>query len=176
MTSLNPLFTVERQLKETIHANMDVSDDEAYQRALSLMQKVGIPQPENRLKQFPHRFSGGMRQRVVIAMAISMKPKLIIADEPSTALDVTTQAKLLELLKKLVDEDQICLIMITHDLAVIAELANNIIIMKEGKVVEYGNTNILAKGLKNLLRLLLITYPKITQISFFLFLMKNMVF
>ncbi len=86
MTSLNPLFTVEQQLKETIHANMKVSDEEAYKRALSLMNQVGIPQPENRLKQYPHQFSGGMRQRVVIAIALAGEPDLIIADEPTTAL------------------------------------------------------------------------------------------
>ncbi|WP_212669040.1 ABC transporter ATP-binding protein, partial [Vibrio alginolyticus] len=126
MTSLNPLFTVEQQLKETIHANMKVSDDEAYQRALSLMQQVGIPQPEHRLKQYPHPCSGGMRQRVVIAIALAGEPDLIIADEPTTALDVSIQDQILNLIRELCIQNNVGCMLVTHDMGVVSNVTDRV--------------------------------------------------
>ncbi|NRF16931.1 dipeptide ABC transporter ATP-binding protein [Vibrio coralliilyticus] len=140
MTSLNPLFTVEQQLKETIHANMNVTDEEAYQRALSLMQQVGIPQPENRLKQFPHQFSGGMRQRVVIAIALAGEPDLIIADEPTTALDVSIQDQILSLIRELCIKNNVGCMLVTHDMGVVSNVTDRVAVMYRGDLVEFGNT------------------------------------
>ncbi|NUW66111.1 dipeptide ABC transporter ATP-binding protein [Vibrio coralliilyticus] len=140
MTSLNPLFTVEQQLKETIHANMKVTDEEAYQRALSLMQQVGIPQPENRLKQFPHQFSGGMRQRVVIAIALAGEPDLIIADEPTTALDVSIQDQILSLIRELCIKNNVGCMLVTHDMGVVSNVTDRVAVMYRGDLVEFGNT------------------------------------
>ncbi|SJN57163.1 ABC transporter ATP-binding protein [Vibrio ruber] len=140
MTSLNPLFTVEQQLKETIHANMKVTDEEAYQRALSLMQQVGIPQPENRLKQYPHQFSGGMRQRVVIAIALAGEPDLIIADEPTTALDVSIQDQILNLIRELCVQKQVGCMLVTHDMGVVSNVTDQVAVMYRGDLVEFGPT------------------------------------
>ncbi len=140
MTSLNPLFTIERQLIETIHANMSVSNEEAYQRALSLMQQVGIPQPENRLKQYPHQFSGGMRQRVVIAIALAGEPDLIIADEPTTALDVSIQDQILVLIRKLCIEHNVGCMLVTHDMGVVSNTTDKVAVMYRGDLVEFGQT------------------------------------
>ncbi|WP_210444173.1 ABC transporter ATP-binding protein, partial [Vibrio crassostreae] len=126
MTSLNPLFTVEQQLKETIHANMKVSDQEAYQRSLDLMNQVGIPQPENRLKQYPHQFSGGMRQRVVIAIALAGEPDLIIADEPTTALDVSIQDQILGLIRDLCIKKNVGCMLVTHDMGVVSNVTDRV--------------------------------------------------
>ncbi len=141
MTSLNPLFTVEHQLKETIHANMNVSDEEAYQRALSLMQQVGIPQPENRLKQYPHQFSGGMRQRVVIAIALAGEPDLIIADEPTTALDVSIQDQILSLIRELCVKNNVGCMLVTHDMGVVSNVTDRVAVMYRGELVEFGATS-----------------------------------
>ena len=141
MTSLNPLFTVEQQLTETIHANMKVSDDEAYQRALSLMKQVGIPQPENRLKQYPHQFSGGMRQRVVIAIALAGEPDLIIADEPTTALDVSIQDQILNLIRELCIKNNVGCMLVTHDMGVVSNVTDRVAVMYRGDLVEFGPTN-----------------------------------
>jgi peptide/nickel transport system ATP-binding protein len=141
MTSLNPLFTVEQQLKETIHANMKVTDEEAYQRALSLMQQVGIPQPENRLKQYPHQFSGGMRQRVVIAIALAGEPDLIIADEPTTALDVSIQDQILNLIRDLCVQKQVGCMLVTHDMGVVSNVTDQVAVMYRGDLVEFGPTD-----------------------------------
>ena len=149
MTALNPLKNIGDQVAESISLHFNYSWKKSLQLASDTLERVGLPQKLFSLSRFPFELSGGQRQRVVIAMAIATKPKLLIADEPSTALDVTTQAKLLKLLKKLVVEDNIGLLMITHDLAVIAEMADDIIIMKNGQIVEFGQTSILAKGLKN---------------------------
>ncbi|WP_342607842.1 ABC transporter ATP-binding protein [Vibrio tritonius] len=140
MTSLNPLFTVEHQLKETIHANMKVSDSEAYDRALSLMKQVGIPQPENRLKQYPHQFSGGMRQRVVIAIALAGEPDLIIADEPTTALDVSIQDQILSLIRQLCIEHNVGCMLVTHDMGVVSNVTDRVAVMYRGELVEIGPT------------------------------------
>ncbi|GAM63949.1 dipeptide transport ATP-binding protein dppD [Vibrio ishigakensis] len=141
MTSLNPLFTVEHQLKETIHANMKVSDEEAYQRALDLMNKVGIPQPENRLKQYPHQFSGGMRQRVVIAIALAGEPDLIIADEPTTALDVSIQDQILNLIRELCIQQNVGCMLVTHDMGVVSNVTDRVAVMYRGDLVEFGPTS-----------------------------------
>ncbi|MDN3679613.1 ABC transporter ATP-binding protein [Vibrio tapetis subsp. quintayensis] len=140
MTSLNPLFTVEHQLKETIHANMKVSDQEAYERSLSLMNQVGIPQPENRLKQYPHQFSGGMRQRVVIAIALAGEPELIIADEPTTALDVSIQDQILTLIRDLCIEKNVGCMLVTHDMGVVSNVTDRVAVMYRGDLVEIGPT------------------------------------
>ncbi|MGB2078321.1 MAG: dipeptide ABC transporter ATP-binding protein [Vibrio sp.] len=141
MTSLNPLFTVEHQITETIHANMKVSEEEAYQRALSLMQQVGIPQPENRLKQYPHQFSGGMRQRVVIAIALAGEPDLIIADEPTTALDVSIQDQILGLIRELCVKKNVGCMLVTHDMGVVSNVTDKIAVMYRGDLVEFGETS-----------------------------------
>ncbi|WP_261816391.1 dipeptide ABC transporter ATP-binding protein [Vibrio gallicus] len=141
MTSLNPLFTVEHQLKETIHANMKVTDEEAYSRSLELMNKVGIPQPENRLKQYPHQFSGGMRQRVVIAIALAGEPDLIIADEPTTALDVSIQDQILNLIRELCIQQNVGCMLVTHDMGVVSNVTDRVAVMYRGDLVEFGPTS-----------------------------------
>ncbi len=140
MTSLNPVLTVEEQMIETIMAHREISRDTARARAIELLTMVGIPQPEGRLKSFPHQFSGGMRQRVMIAMALSLEPKLMIADEPTTALDVTIQAQVLELLRGLTEQSGTALILITHDLGVVAGMTNRINVMYAGYIVESATT------------------------------------
>ncbi|MCF7353511.1 ABC transporter ATP-binding protein [Vibrio sp. CK2-1] len=140
MTSLNPLFTVEHQLTETIHANMKVSEKEAYERALNLMNQVGIPQPENRLKQYPHQFSGGMRQRVVIAIALAGEPDLIIADEPTTALDVSIQDQILSLIRDLCIKNNVGCMLVTHDMGVVSNVTDKVAVMYRGDLVEFGPT------------------------------------
>ena len=149
MTALNPLKTIGEQVSEVIRIHEKINKYDALNSAATILDRVGLPQNDFSLTKYPFELSGGQRQRVVIAMALALKPKLIIADEPSTALDVTTQAKLIKLLKKLVTEDNICLIMITHDLSVIADMADKIIIMRNGVIVERGKINILKDGLKN---------------------------
>ena len=138
MTSLDPLFTVEYQLNESLkkHTNLDAVARKA--RMIELLTLVGINQPERRIKQYPYEFSGGMRQRVMIAMALSCDPELLIADEPTTALDVTIQAQIVELLKELKDKLGMAIIFITHDLGVVSEICDKIIVMYAGKVVEEG--------------------------------------
>ena len=141
MTSLNPLFTVENQMVETILNNLDVKDSrEAQKIAVDLLQQVGIPDPEIRIKQFPHQFSGGMRQRVVIAIALAGDPELLIADEPTTALDVSVQDQILSLIRKLCQERQVGCLMVTHDMGVIANVTDRVAVMYRGKLVEIGTT------------------------------------
>lgn len=141
MTSLNPVFTVGKQLIESIRKHQKVSKKEAKLRAIQMLTDVGIADPDKRMKEYPHQFSGGMRQRVMIAMALSCNPKLLIADEPTTALDVTIQAQLLELMSSLQEKYGMAIIMITHDLGVVARIADRIIVMYGGTVVEEGSTN-----------------------------------
>lgn len=139
MTALNPVHTVGRQLAEVILLHQDVSKDEALKQSVGILQKVGIPAPEIRVGEYPHQLSGGMRQRVVIAMALACKPSLLIADEPTTALDVTIQAQILRLIKDLQDEMGMSVILITHDLGVIAETCDSVVVMYAGKVAEEGS-------------------------------------
>ena len=138
LTALNPLFTVGKQLVETIRLHNDLNRLQANDRALDLLRNVGIPAPEERLRQYPHQFSGGMRQRVVIALALAAGPRLIIADEPTTALDVSIQAQITALLRKLCDETGMGIMLVTHDMGVIAETADRVCVMYSGRVVESG--------------------------------------
>jgi peptide/nickel transport system ATP-binding protein len=145
MTSLNPVYTVGKQLTEAILLHQDISKSAAHARALELLKAVGIPRAESRIDDYPHQFSGGMRQRVMIAMALVNNPDLLIADEPTTALDVTTQAQILDLMKRLQDEFGSAIIMITHDLGVVAEVADDVTVMYAARVQEEG-------GVRNLFR------------------------
>ena len=138
MTSLNPTMKVGKQIMESILLHSKVSKDEAKKRALELLKMVNIPNPEERMNQYPYEFSGGMRQRVVIAIALACNPKLMIADEPTTALDVTIQAQIIDLLKKIQKENNTAVVMITHDLGVVAGMADDIIVMYAGRIVEKG--------------------------------------
>ena len=138
MTSLNPLFTVGDQLTEHLIKHKKISKKEAKEKAIKMLDMVGIPSPEKRLKQYPHEFSGGMRQRVMIAMSLICEPKLIIADEPTTALDVTIQAQILDLMRKIKSDLNTSILLITHDLGVVAEMADYVVVMYAGKVVEEG--------------------------------------
>jgi peptide/nickel transport system ATP-binding protein len=138
LTSLNPLYTIGRQLTETILAHLPVSASEARQRAIQLLQDTGIPAAEQRLNQYPHQFSGGMRQRVVIALALAAEPELIVADEPTTALDVSIQAQIIALLKRVCRERGSAVMLVTHDMGVIAETCDRVAVMYAGRVVEIG--------------------------------------
>ena len=139
MTSLNPVLSIERQLTEALELHLRMSKRDARKEAVRRLEQVGIPDPERRIKQFPHQFSGGMRQRVMIAIALSCNPKLIIADEPTTALDVTIQAQILELMESLSAEHGVSLIIITHNLGVVARYAKKVNIMYAGKIIERGS-------------------------------------
>ena len=139
MTSLNPVLSIERQLTETLEHHLGMTKTESQARALDLLGLVGISEPQRRLKQYPHHLSGGMRQRVMIAMALACNPKLIIADEPTTALDVTIQAQILELMKNLTRELGVAMIIITHNLGVVARYADRVNVMYAGRIVESGS-------------------------------------
>jgi oligopeptide/dipeptide ABC transporter ATP-binding protein len=138
LSSLHPFYRVGDQLTEAIQAHREVSDRDANQQAIDLLELVGVPAPERRVEDYPHEFSGGMRQRAMIAMALANEPKLLIADEPTTALDVTTQAQIIQLLERLQGELGMAVIMITHDLGVIAETADRVLVMYAGRIVEQG--------------------------------------
>jgi peptide/nickel transport system ATP-binding protein len=138
LTSLNPLYTVGRQLVETILTHLPVSPAEARQRAIQLLKDTGIPAAEQRIDHYPHQFSGGMRQRVVIALALAAEPKLIVADEPTTALDVSIQAQIIALLKRLCKEKGAAVMLVTHDMGVIAETCDRVAVMYAGRVAEIG--------------------------------------
>tara|TARA_B100000745_G_scaffold268425_2_gene194484 strand:+ start:4916 stop:5911 length:996 start_codon:yes stop_codon:yes gene_type:complete len=139
MTSLNPVYTIGNQISEAVILHQRVSKKEARSRSIEMLERVGIPAPHKRVDDYPHQFSGGMRQRAMIAMALSCNPSLLIADEPTTALDVTIQAQVLDLMRELQEELGMAIMMITHDLGVIAEITNEIVIMYAGRVVEKGN-------------------------------------
>jgi oligopeptide/dipeptide ABC transporter ATP-binding protein len=141
MTSLNPVLTIGRQLTETLQQHMQMTREQADARAIELLGLVGIAEPARRLKQYPHHFSGGMRQRVMIAMALCCNPKLIIADEPTTALDVTIQAQILELMKDLTRRFGVALIVITHNLGIVARYADRVNVMYAGKIIESGTAH-----------------------------------
>ena len=141
MTSLNPVHTVGRQLVETVLLHNDISKSQAKQRAIEALREVGIPRPEQRVDDYPHQFSGGMRQRAMIAMSMINDPKLLIADEPTTALDVTTQAQILALMQKLQEDHGTAIVMITHDLGVVAEMAHEVVVMYAAKVIERGTVD-----------------------------------
>jgi peptide/nickel transport system ATP-binding protein len=138
LTSLNPLYSVGKQLTETIQAHLPVSDQEALQRAIGLLQDTGIPAAAERIDHYPHQFSGGMRQRVVIALALAAEPQLIVADEPTTALDVSIQAQIISLLKNVCKKRGAAVMLITHDMGVIAETCDRVAVMYAGRIAEIG--------------------------------------
>ena len=164
MTALNPVFTVERQLTEGLRLHRSFDSDQATKRALELLREVRIPEPERRIKQYPHELSGGMRQRVVIAMAMACEPRLLIADEPTTALDVTIQAEILALMDRLKRETGTAVLFITHDMAVVAQMADRVVVMYRGKKVEEGTvTDIFENPQHEYTKSLLAAVPKLGE-------------
>ena len=164
MTSLNPVFTIERQLVDGLKAHRGLKRDDARARALELLRGVRVPEPERRLKQYPHELSGGMRQRVVIAMAMACEPRLLIADEPTTALDVTIQAEILALIDRLKRENQMAVLFVTHDMAVVAQMADRVVVMYRGKIVEEGDVEaIFDNPQADYTRMLLAAVPKLGE-------------
>lgn len=143
MISLNPVFSIGNQISEALLTHKRISKKEAYMQSLEMLKKVGIPIPEQRVREYPHQLSGGIRQRAMIAMALSCKPELLIADEPTTALDVTVQAQILNLMNDLKEKFNMSIMMITHDLGVIAEVSDRVVVMYAGKVVEYADVKTL---------------------------------
>lgn len=141
LTSLNPLYTVAKQLIETIRTHLPVTEAEARQRAIALLDRVGIPAADRRIDDYPHHFSGGMRQRVVIALALCAEPELVIADEPTTALDVSVQAQIIDLIKEICAERNAAVMLITHDMGVIAETADRVAVLYAGRLAEIGNVH-----------------------------------
>ncbi|MDB5541262.1 MAG: transporter ATP-binding protein, partial [Devosia sp.] len=162
MTSLNPVFTIERQLTDGLQRHRHLGADAARAKALDLLREVRIPEPERRLKQYPHELSGGMRQRVVIAMAMACRPRLLIADEPTTALDVTIQAEILALIDRLKRENGMAVLFITHDMAVVAQVADRVVVMYRGRIVEEGPVNQIFEAPKeNYTKALLAAVPRL---------------
>ena len=166
MTSLNPVFTVGRQIGEVLTRHKSMSKAEARKAALAMMDRVRIPNAAGRIDEYPHQFSGGMRQRIMIAMALAARPKLLIADEPTTALDVTIQGQILDLIKELQREEQMAMLFITHDMGVVAEIADRTLVMLRGDKVEMGPTeDIFARGTHPYTRALLAAVPRIGSMS-----------
>lgn len=149
MTSLNPVFTIGYQLSEVIMEHTDLNKKNAIKLGIEMLNKVGLARPEQIMKEFPHQLSGGMRQRIMIAMALSCLPKILIADEPTTALDVTIQAQILDLMKTLIKQIDTSVILITHDLSIVAEVCNRVIVMYAGKVVEEAPVEVLFNAPKH---------------------------
>ena len=176
MTSLNPVFTIGRQISEAIIKHDKVSKAEAKNRSIEMLKLVGIPSPETRVNNFPHQLSGGMRQRVMIAMALSCNPELLIADEPTTALDVTIQAQILDLMLDLKEKLGTAILLITHDLGVVAEVADKVVVMYCGKVVEKSSVSEIFKNPKHpYTKGLLNSIPKIDESSERLFIIPGTV-
>ena len=166
MTSLNPVFTIERQMTDGLRLHQRLSQRAARARALELLQQVRIPEPESRLRQYPHELSGGMRQRVVIAMAIACEPRLLIAYEPTTALDVTIQAEILALIDRLKRENNMAVLFITHDMAVVAQMADRVVVMYRGNLVEVGSVRqIFAAPTQDYTRALLAAVPRLGEMT-----------
>lgn len=166
MTSLNPVFSVGDQIVEAIMLHQGLSKTDARAKAIDMLKKVGIPSPESRIDDYPHQMSGGMRQRVMIAMALSCNPKLLIADEPTTALDVTIQAQILDLMRKLRDELGTSIMLITHDLGVVAELVDSVVVMYAGKIVESASVRDMFKSAQHpYTEGLLGSVPKLNQLQ-----------
>jgi ABC-type glutathione transport system ATPase component len=164
MTSLNPVLTIERQLVDGLKAHRGLRRDDARARALELLRGVRVPEPERRLKQYPHELSGGMRQRVVIAMAMACEPRLLIADEPTTALDVTIQAEILALIDRLKRENHMAVLFVTHDMAVVAQMADRVVVMYRGKIVEEGDVETIFENPQaDYTRMLLAAVPKLGE-------------
>ena len=164
MTSLNPVFTIERQLVDGLKAHRGLKRDQARARALELLRGVRVPEPERRLKQYPHELSGGMRQRVVIAMAMACEPRLLIADEPTTALDVTIQAEILALIDRLKRENRMAVLFVTHDMAVVAQMADRVVVMRHGQIVEQGDVEAIFESPQaDYTRMLLAAVPKLGE-------------
>ncbi|MFT9486447.1 MAG: ABC transporter ATP-binding protein [Tepidibacillus sp.] len=164
MTSLNPVFSIGFQLEEALLNHFDLSKDEARKRSIQLLKQVGIPRAEKVIDEYPHQLSGGMRQRVMIAMAIACNPKLLIADEPTTALDVTIQAQILELIKDIQQKMDMAVLLITHDLGVVAEMADEVVVMYAGQIVEQGSVELIFNTPKHpYLKLLLQSIPKLDE-------------
>ena len=166
MTALNPVFTISRQLTEGLRLHKGLSKKDARHEAIELLKKVRIPEPERRMNQYPHELSGGMRQRVVIAMALACEPRLLIADEPTTALDVTIQAEILALLNRLKDETGAAIMFITHDMAVVAQIADRVVVMYKGKKVEEGSVyDIFENPRETYTKTLLASVPKLGEMN-----------
>jgi ABC-type glutathione transport system ATPase component len=164
MTSLNPVLTIERQLVDGLKAHRGLKREEARARALELLRTVRVPEPERRLKQYPHELSGGMRQRVVIAMAMACEPRLLIADEPTTALDVTIQAEILALIDRLKRENHMAVLFVTHDMAVVAQMADRVVVMYRGKIVEEGDVETIFENPQaEYTRMLLAAVPRLGE-------------
>lgn len=176
MTSLNPVFTVGEQITEAIELHQGLNKKDAMAKAVEMLKLVGIPSAEQRVKEYPHQMSGGMRQRVMIAMALSCNPALLIADEPTTALDVTIQAQILELMKDLKERLGTAIMLITHDLGVVAEMAENVLVMYAGKVVEYADVKTIFKNPKHPYTIgLLGSIPRLDQPKEKLYVIEGMV-
>lgn len=176
MTSLNPVYTVGKQITETILRHENVTKEEAKKRAIEMLELVGIPSPKERIKDYPHQMSGGMRQRIMIAMSLVCDPELLIADEPTTALDVTIQAQILDLILKLKEKLGTAILLITHDLGVVAEVADRVVVMYCGKVVETGTVNeIFENPMHPYTQGLLKSIPKVDEQQESLFMIPGMV-